>query len=106
MSIVAYTHTANFTIIGNACFNDERLSFEALAIFTYLRSKPSDWTIRQTELARRFKAGRDRVRNAVNELIAAGYIRKVQERIAGRWSAAGYDVLALPDAPAPEAPLP
>ncbi|MET4483705.1 hypothetical protein ABIB66_008276 [Bradyrhizobium sp. F1.13.3] len=62
--------------------------------------------MRQTELARRFKAGRDRVRNAINELIAAGYIRKVQERIAGRWSAAGYDVLALPDAPAPEAPLP
>jgi hypothetical protein len=106
MSIAAYTHTANFTIIGNACFNDERLSFEALAIFTYLRSKPSDWTVRQTELARRFKAGRDRVRNAINELIAAGYIRKVQERIAGRWSAADYDVLALPDAPAPEAPLP
>jgi hypothetical protein len=106
MTIAAYSHTANFTIIGNACFNDERLSFEALAIFTYLRSKPSDWTVRQTELARRFKAGRDRVRNAINELIAAGYIRKVQERIAGRWSAAGYDVLALPDAPAPEAPAP
>lgn len=106
MSIAAYTHTANFTIISNACFNDERLSFEALAIFTYLRSKPTDWIVRQKELARRFKAGRDRVRNAINELIAAGYIRKVQERIAGRWSAAGYDVLALPDAPAPEAPLP
>ncbi|NEU95671.1 helix-turn-helix domain-containing protein [Bradyrhizobium uaiense] len=106
VTIAQHTFTSNYTVIGNACFNDERLSFEALAIFTYLRSKPSDWMVRQTELARRFKAGRDRVRNAINELIAAGYIRKVQERIAGRWGAAGYDVLAAPDAPAPEEPSP
>ena len=64
MTIATYTPTENFTIIGNACFNDGRLGFDALAIFTYLRSKPSDWTVRQTELARRFKAGRDRVRRA------------------------------------------
>lgn len=106
MAIAVYKYTSNFTIIGNACFNDQRLSFEALAIFTYLRSKPSDWKVMQTELARRFRAGRDRVRNAINELIAAGYIRKVQERIAGRWSVVGYDVLAMPDAPVPEAPSP
>jgi hypothetical protein len=36
--IEIHAHTSNFTIIGNACFNDERLNFEALAIFTYLRS--------------------------------------------------------------------
>jgi hypothetical protein len=106
MAIATYKYTSNFTIIGNDCFDDERLSFEALAIFTYLRSKPADWTVVQTQLAKRFKAGRDRVRNAINELIAAGYIRKVQERIAGRWSDADYHVLALPDAPSPEAPLP
>ena len=52
MTIVSYAHTGNFTIIGNACFNDQRRSFEALAVFTYLRSKPSDWTIRQTESSR------------------------------------------------------
>lgn len=106
MSIAAYTHTNNFTIIGNACFKDERLSFEALAIFTYLRSKPADWKVMQTELAGRFQAGRDRIRNALNELIAAGYIQKVQKRVGGRWSTADYDVLAQPGAPAPEAPLP
>ncbi|WP_456777433.1 hypothetical protein [Bradyrhizobium sp. USDA 3315] len=106
MTIVQHTFTTNYTVIGNACFNDERLSFEALALFTYLRSKPCDWIVQKTELARRFKAGRDRVRNAINELIAAGYIRKIQERIAGRWGSADYDVLALPDAPAPETPTP
>lgn len=106
MTIAAYNHTSNFTIIGNACFNDGNLSFEALAIFTYLRSKPRDWKVMQTELARRFKAGRDRIRNALNELSAAGYIRKVQNRVGGRWSTADYDVLALPEAPVPEAPLP
>jgi hypothetical protein len=106
MAIATCTYTANFTIIGNACFNDERLSFEALAIFTYLRSKPADWKVVQVQLAKRFKAGRDRVRKAINELIAAGYIRKVQERIAGRWGEAEYVVLALPEAPAPETPAP
>lgn len=108
MTIASYTHTSNFTVIGNDCFRDERLSFEALAIFTYLRSKPADWKVMQTELAKRFKSGRDRIRNAINELVAAGYIRKVQERVAksGRWSTVDYDVLAVPDAPSPERPLP
>ncbi|BBB99154.1 hypothetical protein ABIF38_005723 [Bradyrhizobium japonicum] len=35
MTIVQHTFTSNYTVIGNACFNDARLSFEALAIFTY-----------------------------------------------------------------------
>ncbi|MEY9396778.1 hypothetical protein ABIF79_003153 [Bradyrhizobium japonicum] len=108
MTIASYTPTSNFTMIANDCFRDERLSYEALAIFTYLRSKPRDWKVMQTELAKRFKSGRDRVRNAINELVAAGYIRKVQERVAktGRWSTVDYDVLALPDAPSPERPMP
>ncbi|MEY9413724.1 hypothetical protein ABIF69_000166 [Bradyrhizobium japonicum] len=58
MTIASYTPTSNFTMIANDCFRDERLSYEALAIFTYLRSKPRDWKVMQTELAKRFKSGR------------------------------------------------
>lgn len=107
MTIASCIHTSNYTIIGNACFNDQRLSFEALAIFTYLRSKPADWKVMQTELARRFKAGRDRVRNALKELVEYGYVRKIQSRVpkTGRLNAVDYVVLALPEnRTAPESP--
>lgn len=56
----------------------------------------------QTELAKRFKIGRDRVRNAINELIKFGYIRKLPSRNpkTGLWTAVDYLVLALCDSPA------
>jgi hypothetical protein len=99
MAITFHKHANNFTIIGNACINDPRLGFEALAIFTYLRSKPADWIVRPNEIAARFKSGRDRVRNAINELIAAGYIRKAQTRNpeTGRLGPVEYVVHALPE---------
>jgi hypothetical protein len=87
----------NFTIIANACINDPRLGFEALAIFTHLRSKPGNWVVRPKEIAARFKAGRDRVRNALNQLVECGYIGKAQTRdpATGRLGAVEYVVRVL-----------
>jgi hypothetical protein len=107
MAVPTFAYTSDFTRIDNGCFRDDRLGYEALAIFTYLRSKPADWKVMQTELAKRFKSGRDRVRNAINELVEYGYVRKVQSRTkTGLWNAADYVVLARPDAPLPDQPSP
>jgi hypothetical protein len=106
MTVPYLKHANNFTIIGNACFNDDRLSFEALAIFTYLRSKPADWVVRPNEIATRFKAGRDRVRKALNQLVECGYVGKVQTRDpeTGRMGPVDYVVRALPEGVA-DAPI-
>jgi len=125
MTIAHQKLANNFTIIANACINDPRLGFEALAIFTHLRSKPGNWVVRPNEIAARFKAGRDRVRKALNQLVECGYIGKAQTRdpATGRLGAIEYVVRVLPEAapgepaeveiaappiapPSPEAPSP
>jgi hypothetical protein len=105
MSITFHKHANNFTVISNTCINDPRLGFEALAIFLHLRSKPANWVVRPKEIAARFKAGRDRIRNALNELVECGYVGKVQTRDSetGRLGPVDYVVRALPE-DMPDAP--
>jgi hypothetical protein len=123
MTIAHQKLANNFTIIANACINDPRLGFEALAIFIHLRSKPGNWVVRPNEIAARFKAGRDRVRKALNQLVECGYIGKAQTRdpATGRLGAVEYVVRVLAEAapaeveitaspsiapPSPESPSP
>ena len=104
MTIVSYTFTDNFTIIGNDCLRDDDLSAEALGVLCYLRSKPKDWRVMPTELAGRFKCGRDRINRILKELIGHGYIRKVRPRdpATKAWLPVEYAVLALRSQPLPE----
>jgi hypothetical protein len=107
MSVPRIKLADNFTIVSNTCINDDRLGFEALAIFMHLRSKPVDWIVRPNEIATRFKAGRDRVRKALNQLVECGYVGKVQTRdpATGRLGPVDYVVRALPEAsPSTETP--
>jgi len=55
--------------------------------------------VRPNEIAARFKAGRDRVRKALNQLVECGYIEKAQTRdtATGRLGAVEYVVRALPE---------
>ncbi|WP_075881823.1 hypothetical protein [Vreelandella massiliensis] len=69
-----YTTVPNATIdrIGNP---------DALAIWVHLQTKPTGWTVRPTELRKRFSLGRNRFSNAMNELKALGLI--TQEPLRG-----------------------
>lgn len=69
--------------IGNAYFlmrrhtaQDERLSWEALGLLTYLLSKPDDWVIKAGDLQKR--CGRDKVYRLLSELIDAGYVVRTE----------------------------
>ncbi|WP_082899671.1 replication protein [Rhodococcus phenolicus] len=78
----------NFTILSNAVINDERLSFRARGILTWLLSKPDDWHTRSESIAAQSpREGRDAVRSALRELAELGYL--VREKIQnerGQWS--------------------
>lgn len=72
--------SANYTVIPNAIFADERLNPDHLGVLCYLLSRPDDWAVRQTQLAARFKVGKDKMQGIVRSLIEAGYIIRVQNR--------------------------
>jgi len=78
-----------FTIIPNVTINDDRLSWEAIGLLTFLLSKPDNWIISPAHLMKQRGAGRHRIYKVLNELEEAGYIRSEKVRDEGKF--AGFD---------------
>ena len=71
---------ADFTIVPNAVFRDNRLPYEVIGLLVYLLSKPQDWTVQLTQLASNGGIGIEKARKLVNELITAGYMKRSRTR--------------------------
>lgn len=85
-----------FSIVPNATLNDT-LSWEAIGLLAYLCSKPDDWEVCVKQLVNQSKkcrhpSGRDKTYRILNELQAAGYLRKVKARTGGRFTGVEYVV--------------
>jgi hypothetical protein len=80
VTIIKHKKEVDYTTIYNDCINDERLSTENLSILVYVMSKPDDWKIVTKNLSNRFRLGRDRVYNTLNDLISYGYMKRVRDR--------------------------
>lgn len=59
---------------------DNRLSWKAVGLLTYLISKPDQWVIREADLINQHTDGRDSVQSGMRELREAGYVTKVSIR--------------------------
>lgn len=76
-----------FTVIPNRALEDEGLSFRARGLLAYLLSRPPGWKTDSEKLARVGREGREAVRTALNELVAARYLIRIREQDErGRWS--------------------
>lgn len=81
MTIIRAPREDRYTILNRTVISDDRLSFRALGLLTFILDKPDDWRIDSTELARgEGREGRDAVRAALTELEAAGYLRRQRVR--------------------------
>ncbi|MBR5950296.1 MAG: helix-turn-helix domain-containing protein [Actinomycetaceae bacterium] len=91
-------HKADFTMIGNACFRDNRLSYKAIGILAQLLSVDSaNWNFSERGLAALHSDGRDSVRSALRELEEAGYLYREQKRQSdGKVAVSVYHVFAEP----------
>ena len=49
--IVRVQKTGGYTVLDNTAANDNRLSFKALGLHTYLLTKPDNWKVFATHLA-------------------------------------------------------
>ena len=79
MAIIRSKREVNFTVIDNCVFERNKLSFAAMGMLGYLLSKPDNWSVSATELAKvtagtAKKSGRDAVYSLLDELIAAGFV--------------------------------
>jgi len=63
VSIIRVEHDREkpYTIIDNRTINDDRISWDALGLLTWLLSKPDQWVIRVSALTNVRKAGKDRI---------------------------------------------
>ena len=70
----------NFTILDNTCIRDDRISWKAKGLHTYLMSLPEDWKICLSDLINRSTDGRDSVTSAIKELESFGYVQRDVKR--------------------------
>jgi hypothetical protein len=101
MTIVRREHRAQFTIVPNAIFLDDRLSIEAKGVLGYLLSRPHSWQVRLDHVGRTPRIGRKKLQRIFRELIGAGYVTREQPRTADahRFGEIDYVVRDVPLAP-------
>lgn len=72
--IVRGEHQSQYAVVPNAVANDDRLSFDARGMLIHLLTKPPQWRVSPTALAKNGGIGRDKCYRLLNALISAGYI--------------------------------
>jgi hypothetical protein len=76
--IVKAKHESEFFQMNNAPVQDLVLSWSAKGLLAYFLSLPETWEVHLTDLFRRSANGKDSTISAMNELIQAGYVVKIQ----------------------------
>lgn len=56
-----------------------------LALFTFLASRPSDWKLNAKHLAAHFDCNKEKIYNAIDSLIALGFLTRTQLRDQGKF---------------------
>ncbi|WP_213667648.1 hypothetical protein [Staphylococcus capitis] len=68
--------TGNYYMAHKGYLYDERLSFKAKGVMTYISSKSDDYVVNITEISKAAKDGKASVRTAIQELLAYGYLEE------------------------------
>lgn len=108
MCVIRVKHQKNYVVIrNNTVLSDPNLSFKAKGFWSYCMSRPDDWEFKMTHLSEVSTDGKDAIYSAINELVEAGYIKKIQYREKGRFVSYDYEVseikIILPQRENPEA---
>jgi hypothetical protein len=69
-----------YKVINTGFANDERLTWGARGLLTYLLSKPDDWKVMVPDLIKQSPAGRDAVYAILKNLEDNGYLRRIRTR--------------------------
>ena len=84
-----------FVLINKSFLIDDRLSWKAKGILTYLLSKPDNWQVRVTDLANQSLDGESAIYSGLKELKEFGYLDRKPVYIDGKinyWESTVYEV--------------
>lgn len=80
MTRIKKDYSKGFTTLNNVVLRDERLSWKARGIFSYLWSMPDDWDFYETEVVKHATDGRASLRSGLGELTKFGYLERTRSR--------------------------
>ncbi|HUQ37039.1 MAG TPA: helix-turn-helix domain-containing protein [Aestuariivirga sp.] len=105
--IIKRKHAGSYAVIPNSVSNDDRLKADTLGALVYLLAKPEDWKVSIADIGKRFGIGRDRVYVIMQELEAAGYVKRAQNRASrSQFSSIEYHVFDCPQSNVVEEEIP
>lgn len=86
---MAKTNVAKDTTFGttpNHLLNDKNISLKAKGLYTFIQSKPSNWSFSAERITLQTKDGLDGVKTALRELEEHGYLtRRKFKNVKGQW---------------------
>ncbi|WP_291475726.1 helix-turn-helix domain-containing protein [Corynebacterium sp.] len=87
----------DFTLVSNTLMRDPDLTDRAKAVYLYMRSHRTGWQLNTSTIAEALGRSRNTVMSAINDLIEAGYVERIQGRVnGGMFSTIEYVVHASP----------
>ena len=88
----------HWTHLNLQVIEDERLTWKAKAVHTYLISRPPNWVIQKNDLINRSSQGREALQNALKELTNYGYLtqKRIQDKSTGRFTGWVMEVFEKP----------
>lgn len=88
--------TTRYLVLDNRTAQDRTLTYAATGLLVHLLSMPDDWEVSVKALAGASIEGRDKIRNLLNELQAAGYAVRVEGRNDKGHREVDYDIYDRP----------
>lgn len=79
MSIIIQESDVKFTKIANILITDKRLTPGAKILYCYLRSKPTNWKVINSDIIKTLQVSQETVAKYFKELISSGWIERKKE---------------------------
>lgn len=96
MGVIRVNKTKNYTVMSNYHFKDKNLSLKAKGLLSEMLSLPDDWDYSIEGLASINKEGVKAIRNMLQELEDAGYLKRTRVRDESGRFAYIYDIFEQP----------
>lgn len=88
--------TSNYTVIDNSIFKNKDLTLKGKGLLCVMLSLPDGWDYTLAGLATLSADGIDATRNALKELEAGGYFKRIQKTVGGKFADVEYVIYENP----------